>query len=148
MSLKINRSINFPFAFKNYNSFKNNDEANNIMENIFINRKTKRNEEKKDINQEIKKEKIFLIKKVKDKGKEIEIDKKRIKKTIYQRSKFRGVTRKGKIWQALIMINRNKYYIGNFKSEEEAAKAYDEYAMKFHKNKTRLNFPHKGYLSI
>ena len=46
------------------------------------------------------------------------------------------------------MINRNKNDIGNFKSEEEAAKAYDEYAMKFHKNKARVNFPHKGYLSV
>jgi len=117
------------------------------MENIFINRKTKRNEDKKDINQEIKK-KIFLIQKVKNKDKEIEMDKKIIKKTIYRKSKFRGVSKKGKLWQALIMINRNKKYIGNFKSEEEAAKAYDEYAMKFHKNKARVNFPHKGYLSI
>ena len=33
-------------------------------------------------------------------------------------------------------------------TEEEAAKVYDEYAMKFHKNKARLNFPHKGYLSV
>ena len=147
ISLKVNRSINFSFIFKNYNSFKNNDEANNIMENIFINRKTKRNEDKKDINQENKK-KIFLIKKVKDKDKEIEMDKKIIKKTIYRKSKFRGVSRKGNLWQALIMINRKQKYIGNFKSEEEAAKAYDEYAMKFHKNKARLNFPHKGYLSI
>jgi len=147
ISLKVNRSINFSFIFKNYNSFKNNDEANNIMENIFINRKTKRNEDKKDINQEIQK-KIFLIKKVKDKDKEIEMDKKIIKKTIYRKSKFRGVSRKGNLWQALIMINRKQKYIGNFKSEEEAAKAYDEYAMKFHKNKARLNFPHKGYLSI
>ena len=147
ISLKVNRSINFSFIFKNNNSFKNNDEANNIMENIFINRKTKRNEDKKDINQENKK-KIFLIKKVKDKDKEIEMDKKIIKKTIYRKSKFRGVSRKGNLWQALIMINRKQKYIGNFKSEEEAAKAYDEYAMKFHKNKARVNFPHKGYLSI
>ena len=147
ISLKVNRSINFSFIFKNNNSFKNNDEVNNIMENIFINRKTKRNEDKKDINQENKK-KIFLIKKVKDKDKEIEMDKKIIKKTIYRKSKFRGVSRKGNLWQALIMINRKQKYIGNFKSEEEAAKAYDEYAMKFHKNKARLNFPHKGYLSI
>ena len=41
-----------------------------------------------------------------------------------------------------IMINRNKNYIGNFKTEEEAARVYDEYAIKFHKDKARLNFPH------
>ena len=70
-----------------------------------------------------------------------------MKKNIYRGSKYRGVSRNGKTWQVLIMINRNKNYIGNFKSEEEAAKAYDEYAMKFHKNKARLNFPHKGFIN-
>ncbi len=45
------------------------------------------------------------------------------------------------------MINRNKNYIGNFKTEDEAAKAYDEYAMKFHKNKARLNFFHQGFIT-
>jgi len=80
----------------------------------------------------------------------MEEDKKKIIKSMsfYKKSKFRGVLRKGKKWQAFIMINRNKNYIGNFETEEEAAKVYDEYAMKFHKNKARLNFPHKGYLSI
>ena len=79
----------------------------------------------------------------------MEEDKKKIKKSmsIYRKSRFRGVLRKGKRWQAFIMINRNKNYIGNFKTEEEAAKVYDEYAMKFHKNKARLNFPHEGYLN-
>ena len=125
----------------------------NKIENSFINKKTKRNEEKNEINQEtqeIKKNKIFLIKKVKDKNKEMEEDRKQLIKSMssYKKSKFRGVLRKGKRWQAFIMINRNKNYIGNFETEEEAAKVYDEYAMKFHKNKARLNFPHKGYLSV
>ena len=78
----------------------------------------------------------------------MENEKKKIKNPIYKRSKFRGVLRKGKTWQVNIMINRNKNYIGNFNSEEEAAKVYDEYAMKFHKEKARLNFPHKGYLCV
>jgi hypothetical protein len=78
----------------------------------------------------------------------LEQEKKKIKKPIYKRSKFRGVLRKGKTWQVNIMINRNKNFIGNFNSEEEAAKVYDDYAMKFHKEKARLNFPHKGYLSV
>ena len=56
------------------------------------------------------------------------------------------MSRNGKTWQVLIMINRNKNYIGNFKSEDEAAKVYDEYAMKYHKNKARLNFPHQGFI--
>jgi hypothetical protein len=46
------------------------------------------------------------------------------------------------------MINRKKNFIGNFKSEEEAANAYDEYAMKYHNNKASINFPHQGYLNV
>ena len=144
-SLKIDTPINLSFIFKNAFTSKNNDISNepNNLENIFINKKTKRNEEK---NQEIKKKnKIFSIKKVKDRKKEKEKEIKSM--SIYRKSKFRGVLRKGKGWQAFIMINRNKNYIGNFKTEEEAAKVYDEYAMKFHKNKARLNFPHKGYIN-
>ena len=52
----------------------------------------------------------------------------------------------GKTWQVLIMINRNKICIGNFKSEDEAAKVYDSYAMKYHKEKARVNFPYKGFI--
>ena len=148
MPLKINIPINLPFIFENFKSFKNNDESTNVIENIFINKKTKRNETKNETDKGVEKDKIFLIKKIKDKNKELEEDKKRINKTFCKKSKFRGVFRKGNRWQALIMINRNKIYIDNFKSEEEAAKAYDECAMKFHKNKARLNFPHKGYISI
>lgn len=77
----------------------------NIIENRFINKKNKRNEEKNEINQKNKKSQIFLIKKVRDKTKEIEKD--RIK-SIFRKSKFRGVSRKGNRWQALIMINRKK----------------------------------------
>lgn len=43
------------------------------------------------------------------------------------------------------MYNKNKKYIGSFKTEEEAAKCYDEYAMKYHKKNALLNFSHKGF---
>ena len=146
--MKKETLINWPSILKNVHSsinYKNISNESNGLENIFINKKTKRNEEIQEI-KEFKKNKIFLIKKVKDKSKEMEEDKKEIKKYIYYSSrKFRGVLRRGKSWQVLIMINRNKNYIGNFKSEEEAAKVYDEYAMKFHKEKARLNFPQQGY---
>ena len=151
ISLKIDTPINLSFIFKNVHFSKNNDRSNepNNLENSFINKKTKRNAEKNEINEEIQeiknKNKIFSIKKVKEKKKEMEKEIKSM--SIYRKSKFRGVLRKGKGWQAFIMINRNKNYIGNFKTEEEAAKVYDEYAMKFHKNKARLNFPHKGYIN-
>ena len=89
----------------------NNDIRNdrNNLENNFINKKIKRNEEKNEKNQKIQKiqenkenkeNKVFLIKKVKDKKKEMEEDKKKIIKSMsfYKKSKFRGVLRKGKRW--------------------------------------------------
>jgi hypothetical protein len=113
----------------------------------FLNKKTIREEENKSKENfsPKNKNKIFVIKKVTDREKEA-AEEKKIKKYIYRGSKYRGVSRNGKTWQVLIMINRNKNYIGNFKSEDEAAKAYDEYAMKFHKNKARLNFSHQGFM--
>jgi len=54
------------------------------------------------------------------------------------------VFKNGNKWQALIMINRKKTYIGNYESEEEAAKVYDEYALKYHGNKAKTNFNHEG----
>ena len=113
---------------------------------ILLNKKTKREDiEKNESSVSNNKKKIFEIKKITDRKKEAEKEKK-MKKYIYRGSKYRGVSRNGKTWQVLIMINRNKNYIGNFKSEEEAAKAYDEYAMKYHKNKARLNFSHQGFI--
>ena len=154
ISLKIDTPINLSFIFKNDYSSKNNNNISNEpnnLENILINKKTKRNEGKDPEILELKKKnKIFSIKKVKDKSKEMEEDRKQLIKSMsnYKKSKFRGVLRKGKRWQAFIMINRNKNYIGNFETEEEDDKVYDEYAMKFHKNKARINFTHKEYLSI
>ena len=135
--------IPFPPPIQNIISnsinFKNN-------QTTLLNKKTSREEDKKS--KECfaqKKNKIFSIKKIKDKEKEA-AEEKKIKKHIYRGSKYRGVSRNGKTWQVLIMVNRNKNYIGNFKSEDEAAKVYDQYAMKFHKNKARLNFAHKGFI--
>ena len=139
--------------FSDYH-IKKNSPINIVEEHnqTLLNKKTVREEEIKEKENKVKedskiknKKKIFFIKKVSDREKEAEEEKK-MKKYIYRGSKYRGVSRNGKTWQVLIMINRNKNYIGNFKSEEEAAKAYDEYAMKFHKNKARLNFFHQGFV--
>jgi hypothetical protein len=125
--------------FNNINTSKKSDL-------FLLNKKTNRNEiEDKQNTVQNKKGKIFNIKKIKDREKEAK-EEKRLKKYIYRGSKYRGVSRNGKTWQVLIMINRNKNYIGNFKSEEDAAKAYDEFAMKYHKNKARLNFSHQGFI--
>ena len=129
-------------TIKDFNSFN----VPNNQSIILLNKKTKREDiEKNESSVSNNKKKIFEIKKITDRKKEAEKEKK-MKKYIYRGSKYRGVSRNGKTWQVLIMINRNKNYIGNFKSEEEAAKAYDEYAMKYHKNKARLNFSHQGFI--
>lgn len=57
-------------------------------------------------------------------------------------SKFRGVSRNGNNWQVLIMANNKKYYIGNYPSEELAARIYDIYAIKKRGIKARTNFPY------
>ena len=129
-------------TIKDFNSFNVPNNKNIIL----LNKKTQREDiEKNESSVSNNKKKIFEIKKITDRKKEAEKEKK-MKKYIYRGSKYRGVSRNGKTWQVLIMINRNKNYIGNFKSEEEAAKAYDEYAMKYHKNKARLNFSHQGFI--
>ena len=97
------------------------------------------------------KSKIFKITKIKDK--ELESKKEELRlynlQNIYKRSsKYRGVSRNGNRWQVLIMINRKKTYIGNFESEEDATRAYDQYAIKYHGNKARTNFFYEGYCQI
>ena len=55
-------------------------------------------------------------------------------------SKYRGVAKNGNQWQVLIMINKKKRYIGNYKNEEEAASSYDIVAIQNHGNKAKTNF--------
>ena len=134
--------LNLP-TFPNLNTFN----ISKIQNPKLLNKKTNREEENesKKIASHHHKIKIFAVKKIVDKEKEA-LEENKLKKYIYRGSKYRDVSRNGKIWQVLIMINRNKISIGNFKSEDEAAKVYDEYAMKFHKNKARLNFYHQGFI--
>ena len=55
-------------------------------------------------------------------------------------SKYRGVSKNGNNWQALIMVNNQKYYIGSYPSEEMAARVYDIFAIKNRGIKARTNF--------
>ena len=157
INININNSTNTLLSTPGTLNFHHIQKNNNLCDlinaqtnsNYFLNKKTLREETKnnkqKEPNTLNEKNKIFFIKKIADKAKEA-AEEKKIKKYTYRGSKYRGVSRNGKTWQVLIMINRNKNYIGNFKSEDEAAKAYDEYAMKFHKGKARLNFFHQGFM--
>ena len=55
-------------------------------------------------------------------------------------SKYRGVSKNGNKWQVLMMINNTKYFIGNYPSEELAARIYDIQAIKARGIKARTNF--------
>jgi len=59
-------------------------------------------------------------------------------------SKFRGVSRNGNNWQVLIMKNNKKYYLGNYPTEELAARVYDVHAIKMRGVNARTNFPYNN----
>jgi len=54
-------------------------------------------------------------------------------------SKYKGVSYNGKYIKAQICINKKQIYLGNFKTEELAAIAYNEAAKKYHGEFANLN---------
>lgn len=58
-------------------------------------------------------------------------------------SRFKGVTPWLKGWRARIGVNYKTHHIGCFKTEEEAARAYDEAAIAAFGEFARLNFPRR-----
>lgn len=60
------------------------------------------------------------------------------------KSKFKGVFiayyKEKQYFQTRIKINSNQIYLGSFKTEEDAARKYDEYAKIYHGEFANLNF--------
>ena len=58
-------------------------------------------------------------------------------------SKYKGIywRKKNRKWQALITFEKKRIYLGFFRSEIDAAKAYDHAAIKYHGEFASLNFP-------
>jgi hypothetical protein len=56
-------------------------------------------------------------------------------------SRFKGVRRADGGYIARIQFNKRRLYLGYFRSEEDAARAYDAKALELHGQFAVLNFP-------
>ena len=68
------------------------------------------------------------------------VEKKRRKSGSGPSSKYRGVCRNRRKWQAVIWVHGKRKYLGTFKDEESAARAYDVAALHLEDRK-RVVFP-------
>lgn len=58
-------------------------------------------------------------------------------------SVYRGVSKNGKQYQVMVMNNNHKYFSGQIKSEELAARIYDRYALQTMGLRAKTNFAYK-----
>ncbi len=56
-------------------------------------------------------------------------------------SKYKGIVYTKNKWVSRIMVNYTQINIGSYLTEQDAAKAYDEAAKKYHGKFANLNFP-------
>jgi hypothetical protein len=52
------------------------------------------------------------------------------------------------LWATKISHNGKSIWLGRFKSETDAARAYDRAAIKYHGEFARLNFPREDYINV
>jgi hypothetical protein len=60
-------------------------------------------------------------------------------------SQFKGVSKSDNRWYPRIWANGRRICLGSFKTEVEAARAYDRAALKYHGEFAQLNFPLEDY---
>ena len=56
-------------------------------------------------------------------------------------NRFKGVHFTGSSYRSTIIVNHKKIHLGNYKTDTEAARAYDQAAKKYFGEFSRLNFP-------
>jgi hypothetical protein len=59
---------------------------------------------------------------------------------VFPHRKYKGVNKNCNKWQAVIKINKQSVYLGTFRTEREAAFAYDEAAREYFGEFARCNF--------
>lgn len=63
---------------------------------------------------------------------------------IYRGSEFRGVSINGGKWQVFFIVKNKKYYVGQVKSELEAAKLYDKLSILHNGSEGKSNFEYNA----